>query len=77
MIDKIFSLQYYSEEGRKRLVDADRSCRGIFEQGWGTGSRDQSYEFVAFGTAFYYNLPIQRCFGLIQKLSVGRENVLP
>ena len=53
MIDKIFSLQYYAVEGRKRLVDADRSDRGIFDQGWGTGSRDQSYEFVAFETAIF------------------------
>ena len=53
VIDKIFSVQYYAVEGRKRLVDADRSCRGIFEQGWGTGSRDQNYSFVAFGTAIF------------------------
>ena len=53
VIDKIFSVQYYAVEGRKRLVDADRSCRGIFDQGWGTESRDQSYEFVAFETAIF------------------------
>ena len=52
-IDKIFSLQYYAVEGCKRLVDADRSYWGIFEQGWGTGSRDQIYRFVAFETAIF------------------------
>ena len=62
VIDKIFSLQYYAVEGRKRLVDADRSDRGISGK---VGGPEVEIKFMSLWRLKRqsFDLSIQRCFG--------------
>lgn len=49
MIDKIFSLQYYSLDSLARLVDADLSYRGILIEVGGLKIEIKTFMAFAFG----------------------------